>query len=250
MDLALFLRVIWRFKFLVFGGVILAIALATFSLAKVSIVHGKPKLTYRKTLTYESGATVLITQRGFPWGSVSANASAASRLTSLASFYAQLASSDAVKERLHLQPGNTGGVTARPVVDMTTGYGLPLPMLEIDGISTSPRGAVELTTSATRAFISYVAQQQQAAGTAPQNRVVLQVMNPAQAPVVVAPRKKTLPIMIFMLVLTAAVGLAFILENLRPSVRVVSDQADADSVRPQPAVGTLAQQPSSSAKSA
>ena len=250
MDLGLFARVIWRFKFVVFGGVFLAIALAALSLAKISFVHGKPTLTYRKALTYESGGTVLITQRGFPWGSLSADASGVGRLTSLASFYAQLASSDAVKARLHLPAGEAGGVSAKPVVDLTTGYGVALPMIEIVGFSTSSKGAVDIATGATQAFISYVAQRQQAAGISPRDRVVLQVMNPPQFGAVVAPRKKTLPIMIFMLVMSATIGLAFMLENLRPSVRVVRGELLEDQpAKPRPAFEALTEEPGS-AKSA
>ncbi len=51
-------------------------------------------------------------------------------------------------------------------------------------------------------------------------------------PVVIEPRSKTLPIIILLAVVSAAVGLAFILENLRPSVQsAASAPADASQAR-------------------
>ena len=224
MDLGVYARVLWRFKFLVAGGLLLAILLATLSLAKVSLSHG---VTYRKPLTYESTSTVLLTKKGFPYGSL-VDAVGTAPLTSLATFYAQLASSNAIKERLQLRQGLTGGIDGRPVIDRSSGSSVFLPMVAIDGFSTSPRAAVELAGRATQAFIDYVRQQQGAAKIPAANRVVLQVMDPASGASVVAPRKKTLPIMIFVLVVSATLGLAFALENLRPSVRLVGGQLHDD----------------------
>ena len=39
-------------------------------------------------------------------------------------------------------------------------------------------------------------------------------------------RSKTVPIVVFLTVMLAVIGLAFILENLRPRVRPVADVAD------------------------
>ena len=46
-------------------------------------------------------------------------------------------------------------------------------------------------------------------------------------PVVVEPRKKTLAVVVFVALMVATVGLAFILENLRPRVRAVAPAAPA-----------------------
>ena len=45
----------------------------------------------------------------------------------------------------------------------------------------------------------------------------------------IEPRKKTLPIVVFLTVLTGTVGLVFVLENLRSRVRPVPDAAPGDS---------------------
>ena len=64
MDLSLYGRVIWRFRWLVALGLILAIALSVLSIAKVSS-HG---LSYRKHEIWQSSSTVLLTQHGFHLG--------------------------------------------------------------------------------------------------------------------------------------------------------------------------------------
>ena len=246
MDLAVYARVLWRFKFLVFGGVLLAILFATLSFAKISLAHG---FTYRKPLTYQSASTVLITRQGFPLGSLSGAAGTGS-LTSLAIVYAQLAASDPVKAHLRLRPGEVGGIGARPILDYSQGCCLPLPLVAVEGFSTSPSDAIDLATRGTQAFIAYVTAQQNAAAIRPSDRVILQVLNPPSGASVVAPRKKTLPIMIFVLVVTATLGLAFMLENLRPSVRVAPGQLQEEqAAKRRPAVGTVAEEKSAGAKS-
>ena len=69
--------------------------------------------------------------------------------------------------------------------------------------------------------------QQQAAKIPTDQRINLQIVQRATAPVVVEPRKKTLAVVVFGAVLVATVGLAFILENLRPRVRAVAPAAPA-----------------------
>jgi len=236
-DLVLYARVLWRFRFLVIGGFLLAVILAVLSLAKVSLSHG---LTYRKPLVYQSSANVLLTRRGFPWGSLSGAAGAGS-LTGLAAFYAQLVSSDAVTQRLDLPRGETGTVSAKPLESVTSaGTDVFVPVVQLEGFATSAAAAVDVTNRAARALIGYVSQQQQAAAIPNGDRVVLQVMDPATGAVVVAKRKKTLPIMIFVLVMTATVGLAFILENVRPAAPVTPDRLqDADAAGRRRRVGPL-----------
>ena len=79
---------------------------------------------------------------------------------------------------------------------------------------------------------------------------MLQVVNPPQPPVVVAPRKKTLPIVVFMMVMAATLGTAFVLENVRPAVRIVPGSVqDEQSSRPYGSLGPRAEDPGT-AKSA
>jgi capsular polysaccharide biosynthesis protein len=234
-DLALYGRVLWRFKYLVFGGLILAVVLAVLSTATVKF-NGGPSLKYRKPQTYQSSRTVLITQRGFPWGNANFDGQLTGRLSALPAFYAQLVTSAPVLTRLGLTGAREGSVSAKPVVDLTTGYGVPLPLLRIYAQSTSPGGAIALADRASKVFISYIAQQQEASRIPENSRTVLQIADPVQPATVLTPRKKTLPIMVFILVLSAAVGTAFVLENLRPTIHVVANAPREEPARKHPAL--------------
>jgi len=224
-DIALYARVLWRFKFLVLGGIVLGVALAVLSMAKVTFAHGKPALKYRTPPTYASFATVLINSgKGFPWGSA-VGASGTGALDSLSIFYSHLASTDPVKQRLHLLPGESAGMLVSPVLDASQGACcITLPMLSIEGYAQTASLAIDVARRGTQAFIGYISERQQAARIPASQRVSLQVLNPAIGAVVISKRKKTVPILVFGLVLAAAVGLAFLLENLRPSVRLVDNR--------------------------
>ena len=68
MDLRLFSRVLWRFRFLVAGGLVLACVLSFLSFASISFAGGSPKLTYRQTERWKATAVLFVTQKGFPYG--------------------------------------------------------------------------------------------------------------------------------------------------------------------------------------
>jgi hypothetical protein len=70
--------------------------------------------------------------------------------------------------------------------------------------------------------MQYVKSQQALAAIPNGDRVDLQVLQNATPPILLQPRRKTLPIVIFVAVMTAVVGLAFILENARPRVTPVT----------------------------
>lgn len=241
-DLHLFGRVLWRFKFLVLGGFILAVLLATLAVAKVSLTDGKPVFAYREPQVWAAYETLLITQQGFPEGNAilaptqtptgSALAYAdPGRFAYLADLYARLANSDAVQRRIlpdGIEPPTV--VTAAPVVSNIGNQGL-LPMLIITGRSTMPQRAIGLTRAASAAFQSYLAERQAKAGIPDDQRVVISVLNLPKKAIVATPHKKTTPLMVFLAVLAAAVGLALILENLRPRSRTAKPASGQDAAR-------------------
>lgn len=226
MDLDLYGRVIWRFRRLVFGGVILAIALSVLSVAKVTS-HG---LVYRKPEIWQSTSSVLLTQHGFPWGRAtlpSAEVGAGSefadptRFASLTDLYSQFANSDQVKQILRRHgAAKSWKLIATPVQPAITGGDLPV--IQLAGQAHTPGDAVLATIRGRRAFLQYVAEQQQSAAIPSDQRIDIQTIQSATKPKVVIPRKKTLPIVIMLAVLTATFSLAFILENLRPREGLVA----------------------------
>lgn len=239
MDLALYTRVLWRFRVLVVLGFVLACALAFLSYARVSLAGGSPKISYRHGETWESTTRLLITQPGFQIGRLSVgspypttttatpNSTPVASLQWLASLggpYAELGNSDAVRAILARDRTVHGTMT---VVPESTGgnNSSPVPVLDVDGFAPTESGALYTAQRGAAVFMAYLTQQQKLNGVAPANRVRLEVLNNARLPLLVVKRKKTLPIVIFVAVMTAALGLAFILENLRPRIRVVPAEA-------------------------
>lgn len=229
------MRIFWRFKVIVALGLLLAVALATLSFAKVSFRHGSPTLTYRQSETWAGRVSLLITEQGFPEGrtifplsgsgpDVTSKYADPNRLAALADFYSRIAMSDVVLERIPHSRGARGRplVTASAVTS-ALGNGATMPILVISGEASTPGGAVKLTDEAASAFRSYLTEKQDAAGIPSDQRVLLTVLNGAEQPYVVAPRKKTIPILVFMAVLAATLGLAMILEHMRPRIRAVDD---------------------------
>jgi hypothetical protein len=233
MDLTLYGRVLWRFRFIVLAGFALAIVLAGLDMFKVT-PHG---LKYRKAEIWSSNATLLLTQRDFPIGwstppyTVTAGTNSlipkfadTSRFASLALIFAQLANSDAVQRLLTEQGGAPGAISARARVVGDASNAPPLPIIDFSGIATSPRDAYVTAAKGVAAFKSYVSQREDAAGVPANQRVEIQVLNAPAGAALTQPRKKTLPIVIFLTVAMITLALAFVLENLRPRVRLVGSQ--------------------------
>lgn len=227
MDLALYGRILRRFWWLVVPGVLLACALAFLSVVRVS---PDGTIAYRQPEVWQSQASLLITQRGFPWGrtasptdlpGASANPGFLNGLTDL---YSQFANSDEVKALMRSEGApKTWTIQAAPVQPTITGGVLPI--VALAGRAHSGPDAIRAVTYGRRALVDYVEKQQEAAKIPANQRVNLQVVQRATKPVVVLPRKKTLAIVVFVAVVAASVGLAFALENLRPRVQAVARPA-------------------------
>jgi hypothetical protein len=221
MDLGLYARVVWRFRIIVAVGLALALALAVLSYVKVSFA-GRPHITYRQNATWQSQETFLITARGVPWAQIGVESSPS--LSGLSAFYAHLANSDAVQRRLLRGGPIHGTMSAQDSVDLTSQQRAPLPFISIIGTATSPSEAISIARRGAAAFRGYLVSLQAAANVPESRRVQLEVLSTARKATLVQGRKKTLPIVIFLTVMVAAIGLAFILENLKPRVRVLEAQ--------------------------
>jgi len=238
-DLQLYFRVLSRFRVVVIAGVLLAAALAFFSMARVSL-DGSPRVSWRSSEEWLSSSTLLITQRKFPEGRsvfeqqippVSTSKSQQysqqfadpSRFIELTNLYSELVTSDPVRQIMLRQGPIRGKVLAVPAVSVNGAAALPL--LSIEGVADTPAGAQALAARATGAFRRYLEAEQTAVQTPDEQRVLLQNVNEPVKATLLKGRSKTLPIVIFLAVLVATCGLAFALENLRPRVRQVSPDA-------------------------
>jgi len=241
MDLQLYIRVLWRFRFLVLGGLILASALAFASIARIDPAHGAPYVKFRGSEKWASVSTLLVTEPDFPLGrsvfpeevppvssdrpqTYAPKFAPSTRFVELANTYAEFVTGDAVRE-IMLRDGPIRGVVEATPLVASNNSDAPLPMIAIRGIAKTPKGASVVAQRATDAFELFLETQQDRRAIPPEQRAVLsQVREPSPATTVLLKgRSKTLPIVVFLTVMLAAIGLAFILENLRPRVRPVVD---------------------------
>ena len=236
MDLALYLRVLWRFKFIVIAGLLASVALVFVWMASVSYHDGSLKIRYRQPETWQATSTLLITQAGFPDGrsvvpiqvppasasgktvSVVPKWADPSRFTYLALLYARLAVGDDIHKIMLRSGPIRGTVSAAPVFPSGSNTST-LPMLAITGSAATSSLARGIATRATGSFLTYLQDQQAAAGIPTDQRVLVTEVNQPLKPLLVAGRKKTMPILIVVAMMSLAIGLAFILENARPRVR-------------------------------
>jgi hypothetical protein len=235
LDLPLYFRVIRRFRFLVAGGLVLAIMLAVLAYARVSFDGGMPKLTPRKAEVWQSMTTLYLTQKGFPDGRtilpVTGGTSGQpglpefgdpTRFASLTLLYAQFASSDAVRRMALGNRHINALLTADAQFPPNSSSGNPLPVLQFLGQAPTPRDAQLVGALGVRALQKYIELRQDKAGIPQSQRVSVQVLTRPKAPTVLIPRKKTLSIAVFMATMIVVIGLAFLLENLRPRVKLVA----------------------------
>lgn len=220
MDLAVYAQIVWKHKRIVVAGVALGVVLAVFSYYRVE-AGVPPQLTPRKAEVWQSSASVLLTQgkQVVPVPGVSDPG----RLSALAGLYARLAMSDEVLRRMAQAGGAVGSFEAVPSFDRDSDSILPVVVLF--GKSSTPERAQAAVASGLAAFLSYVRDEQKTVRE--RNRVKLRVLNSPQPAQLAVPRKKTLPIVVFLSILMAAIASAFILENRARSPL-------AEGVRPAP----------------
>lgn len=237
MDLRLYARVLWRFRLICLAGFILALLLATLSVVRVG-PHG---LAYRQSELWSSTTRLGVTQQGFPWGRLFAQEPAANgtltpaedgnkhgipiadpnRFKDLAILYAELATSDPVRRLMrHDGPPIPGQILAEPVVVQDNQV---LPLIDLTAISTTPANAVALAKRGANALATYIKAQQTANKVPSTDRAVVQQILRAKGPKVYRPRSKTMAIVIFLAVMFVTIGLAFLLENLRPRLRELGE---------------------------
>jgi hypothetical protein len=247
MDIGLFFRVISRFWPIVAAGAALAIVLAFLSVAKVSL-SGGPQVSYRSPEQWSSTSTIYITQAGFAAGRAVFDqvlaipsqgggknfvplVSDPSAFSGYSTIIAQLANSDQV-QRLMARNGKVNGTAiATPVTpqDAPTGS---LPFVQVSGVAASPRDAERTARQATTALLTFMKEQQDRAQIPVNKRVVLNVLQEPRAATLLKGHSKTRPVFIFIAAMCAVIGLVFVLENLRPRLRVVSEESAGEVSRP------------------
>lgn len=233
MDFRLYGRVLWRFKIIVVTGFVLAVALAMLSVVRISS-HG---LTYRDSQLWSAKMRLQVTQSGFPEGRLYAQRSVGSgttegtpepvspgepvvdpaRFATLAIYYAELITSDPVRKLANRGDGFRADITAIPLRNEDSG--VLLPFIDVVAIGKSKRGTIEYADRTARALNLYISDRQRANEVKSSDRAVVQTIEHPHGASVYRARPKTMPIVVFLAVMFATIGLAFILENARPRLR-------------------------------
>jgi hypothetical protein len=238
-DIELFAQTLWRYRYVVVGGIVVALALAFLSFVRVQPFGDGPMFEYRQAETWGSTFTLQVTQRGFPEGRTQIQTELPQgvapsdatlvfadpgRLVSLTQLYARLVNSDNVRAIMRREGPIYGRLTTR---ELTSDDGEALPILELTAVTKNPQRAVDRVLGQARAFQRYIQANQQRAGVAATNRVELTDVSGPTRPKVVASRSKTLPAIIFISMLIAVLALVLALENVRQRRRSdVEDNAD------------------------
>jgi hypothetical protein len=232
MNLRRHLNVVRRFRLIVVGGFVLAIALAILAIFKV----GSGGLAWRGEETFESQATINVTQQGFPDGRViltepkpaagagdtatpQQGASAEefadpSRFANLAIIYSYFAKSDAVRRLIKPRP-TPDQISLSPVLGAMNS-GQTLSVATLDTFAHTPESALALNKSALAALQGYLEREQTSAGVRRENRVRIDVLTPATHASLIAGHSKTPALAAFILVMAGAFALAYCLDNLYP----------------------------------
>jgi hypothetical protein len=208
--------------------------LALTSFARVDFSGGLPTFTARADEVWLSASTLFVTQEGFPWGrtifdetvevesagdepTIVPRFGDPGRYSGLATLYVELAKSDDVRRAFRAQA--PAGVLYQPAVVKSSDGGSVLPMIYMNGYGPTPKLAEAASNIAAEEFRKYLAVEQAQARIPKDRRVEVVVTSRAIPAEIVEPRSMVKPIFLFLLVVMASIGLAFILENLRPSGR-------------------------------
>jgi hypothetical protein len=243
-DLQVFARVIWRFRIIVACGIVLGLILACLTVVKVDFDGGVPRVTPPST-TWQSDATLFVTQAGVPWArsvlldeSTQGSQDSQPRFTDpnrflgLASLYARLVVSDEMKSILVREGPLDGSYRA---VQARSEDGTYLPLLAVIGYADTPAKTVALTNRVATAFQAYLRQLQKGNDVPVAQRVEVPFVNRATEATVFDRPSLAKPIFVFLLVMALTIGLAFILESLRPRSAPTSLEAvDREATRHAP----------------
>jgi len=235
-DLQLYFRVLWRFRLIMALGIILACVLSFLSYARISFKNGSPQVTYRQSETYQANSLLFLTQPGFPYGytvlplnptkvgtgsaELVPRYADVGRFAGLAAYYAPFVRSDQYVTMLRHRTQVRGVVNAVSFIDPVSHASQPF--ITLSGFAKNAEDAVALSNVGSRTLIDYVKRQQDANNIPKSQRVAVQILSQAGGANISTARKTTTPIVVFLTVLLAAIGLSFVLENLRPRVRSVA----------------------------
>jgi len=193
-DVALYGRALWTYKWLLLAGAIVAACAALLAGYRLD----GSTLTSRAAETYTSSSTVLLSSARSPMFQAETpgqpltegqSAPQARDLSSVAVVYAYVIAGDEIKAATEQKVGPLAEgeqltalqrTTQPPSSDLTPGR-LDLPVIAVIGTAMTAERAEQISQAATRAFESYVSTQQDANGVPAEQRVQLTTLNQGSA---------------------------------------------------------------------
>ena len=230
MDLPVYLRVLWLYKWLLAVGLILAIV-PGFA-AGFTIKDGA--LESRSEKTYTAAATVLVSSKSNPLFQAEipgqqltegVTAPTPVDLSQATVVYAYLVSGSEIRSTVEEEVGELSDVekvtalrrTTQPTGDEQFPGRLTLPVLNIIGTAATPARAEEISVAANAAFQQYVTAQQEAQAVEESNRIQLTTLT-ENAAIEGENSNPLIPVVITALgVFLIFVALAFVLYNVKLS---------------------------------
>jgi hypothetical protein len=141
---------------------------------------------------------------------------------SLALLYSSFANSDPVKQIMNkMGPPIVGQIESAALLT-APGSSDALPIISIAGMAATKSDSLALTGRAAGALVRYIRAQQAANAIPDTDRVVVQIIERPGRATLLTGRSKTVPIMVFLAVMTVFFALVLVLENVRPRVRAVA----------------------------
>jgi hypothetical protein len=233
MDLGHMFRVLSRFRVLVAAGLLLALLLAFMAAVRVNPTSS-PHFSYRAQPKYESATTVFVTVPGFPFGSLTLHPGRKfadgpngpvniANLQSATTIFVQYATGNGVMKEIRKAGPIHGKLFA---IQGSASDGTPLPLIDLAADAGTPAGALALAKRHLAALQTFVRNSQIDNGVPATQRLILDPISGPLPAKLLQSRKMTKPILAFVAILVLTVGLAFVLENMRPRIRPVEDEAD------------------------
>lgn len=228
MDVALYGRALWTYKWLALAGVVVAAAAALLSGYRLS----GGAIESRATTSYTASTTVLLTSNDSsvfsaesPVQALPAGQLAPQRhdLAATAVIYAYLVSGDKIRSET---AGRIGGFasgealtalqrTTQPPASEASAGRMSLPIVSVVGTAATAGRAEQISRTATAMLETYVAGQQDTAKVPAAQRVVLATLNTGSAVAAAGSNPLLGVVVVGAGVLAAFVALIFVLYNIR-----------------------------------
>jgi hypothetical protein len=239
MDLARHARVLWRYRWVTAGGILLGIVLAVLASYKVTTSG----LELRGSSTYTSESQLLVTQAGFPEGrsvlptppptdgltpqpagnDKELQFADPSRFMTLADLYSTLIVSDEARSLIPEKPA-ASQIIASPLPAVS---GVPvLPIIQLTTTADTAAGAQALNTHTADALRELLKDRQAKADITPAQSVQIQTVNAPSAGALTGRPSHAGSILALLLCLIGTVAVTHLLEMLR--TRREGDLEDVD----------------------